>query len=257
MAGNDRSAALRLQLELTCRTDLNSNNSFDSNMGAGLGPAFQSEMSFDFTASAFTSVNNPVYTPQSIQTVSPKDIFNDPLGSAPPSASFTNLTTPDIGESPLLDSYDTSPMFQGDLSQTHEWYSLFPETEIKQSPPAIPNAPVMERGTSSSSIARSSPSVAGSPIVLDTSHRRKSSVNSSPAPSSGVSKSRRRKGPLPPIEVDPNDKVALKRARNTLAARDSRQRKFNHVQTLEKRVAELEAETQKWKEIALAMGFTE
>jgi general control protein GCN4 len=56
--------------------------------------------------------------------------------------------------------------------------------------------------------------------------------------------------------VDPNDKIALKRARNTLAARDSRQRKFDHVSTLEKRNAELEAELEKWKQIAYAQGYT-
>jgi hypothetical protein len=57
--------------------------------------------------------------------------------------------------------------------------------------------------------------------------------------------------------VDPNDKIALKRARNTLAARDSRQRKFNHVQTLEKEVEELKAEKEKWRNIALALGYPE
>jgi general control protein GCN4 len=56
--------------------------------------------------------------------------------------------------------------------------------------------------------------------------------------------------------VDPADKVALKRARNTLAARDSRQRKFDHVSTLEKRNAELEAEVEKWKSIAYSQGYT-
>ena len=56
--------------------------------------------------------------------------------------------------------------------------------------------------------------------------------------------------------VDPNDKVALKRARNTLAARDSRQRKFDHVNLLEKRNAELEAEVEKWKRIAFAQGYS-
>ena len=73
---------------------------------------------------------------------------------------------------------------------------------------------------------------------------------------SGV-KPRRRKGPLPNIELDPNDKVAYKRARNTLAARDSRQRKLEHVTTLENRVAELEEEVVKWKEIALSYGHIE
>jgi hypothetical protein len=108
-------------------------------------------------------------------------------------------------------------------------------------------------------MARSTPSSTGSPapIILDASHRRKSSTAGSPATSAGITKPRRRKQPLPPIAVDPNDKVALKRARNTLAARDSRQRKFDHVQSLERQVEELKAESQKWRSIALALGYTE
>ncbi|ORY13492.1 cross-pathway control protein 1 [Clohesyomyces aquaticus] len=237
--------------------DLNSNNSFDSNMGAGLGPAFANEMSWDaLNTSAFTTINNP--SSGSTRTISPKDIFQDPLdplGSAPPSTAFTDLTSPDIGESPFLtDSYDTSPMFQGDGLTAHDnWFSLFPE-DNHDNKASHHVAPALERTVSSQSMARSSSSSTNSPIVLDGSHRRKSSVNGSPA-TNGVQKPRRRKGPLPPIAVDPSDKIALKRARNTLAARDSRQRKFDHVQTLEKRNAELEAEVEKWKSIALAQGY--
>jgi hypothetical protein len=244
--------------------DLNSNNSFDSNMGAGLGPAFAAnDMSFDFSTSAFTSINNPTSSIGSTRTVSPKDIFNDPLGSAPPSTAFTDLTSPDIGESPFItDSYDTSPMFQGDTVMASDtWFSLFPEdADIKPSTPAAPAAPALERSVSSISMERSSSSSTNSPALMDavSAHRRKSSATGSPAANSaGVAKARRRKGPLPPIAVDPADKVALKRARNTLAARDSRQRKFDHVQTLEKRNAELEAEVEKWKAIAIAQGYSE
>lgn len=247
--------------------DLNSNNSFDSNMGAGLGPAWQSDMSFDYTTSAFTSINNPSVSPGSLQTVSPKDIFSDPLSSAPPSTAFTNLTSPDVNQSPYInDSFDTSPMFHADSMDSsmaaNNWFSLFPETESKPSPPVVPVAPALERSVSSSSMARSTPSSANSPapIILDSAHRRKSSTTSSPATNAGVMKRRRKE--LPPIAVDPNDKVALKRARNTLAARDSRQRKFNHVQTLEKTVEELkavndakDAEIEKWRNIALALGY--
>jgi general control protein GCN4 len=101
---------------------------------------------------------------------------------------------------------------------------------------------------------RSGSSSTGSPIVLDSSFRRKSSVTNSPA-TNGISKSRRRKGPLPAISVDPSDKIALKRARNTLAARESRQRKFDHVSELEKINSDLQAELDKWKSIAIAHGY--
>ncbi|KAF2472139.1 uncharacterized protein BDR25DRAFT_342136 [Lindgomyces ingoldianus] len=257
MAGNAPSCRSRPQPSLTRFVDLNSNNSFDSNMGAGLGPAFGNEMSWsDLNTSAFTTINDPSITSGSTRTISPKDLFQDPLGSAPPSTAFTDLTSPDIGESPFLtDSYDTSPIFQGDgLMSSDNWFSLFPE-DANDMKPTAPLAPALERTVSSNSMARSSSSSTNSPVVLDSSHRRKSSINGSPATNASISKPRRRKGPLPPIAVDPNDKVALKRARNTLAARDSRQRKFDHVTTLEKRNAELEAEVEKWKSIALAQGY--
>lgn len=238
--------------------DLNTNNSFDSNLGAGLGPAFASDMNWDLTASAFTSINDASIA-GSTRTVSPKDIFHDPLGSVPPSTAFTNLTSPDIGESPYItDSLGESPMFPADNDNNvpTDWYSLFPDES--QSPDLKAPAPLpidLERTVSSQSMARSNSSGTNSPLVLDQASRRKSSVTGSPATNASISKSRRRKGPLPPISVDPNDKIALKRARNTLAARDSRQRKFDHVNLLEKKNAELEAEVAKWKNIALAHGY--
>jgi hypothetical protein len=168
------------------------------------------------------------------------------------------LTSPDIGDSPFItDSYDTSPLFQpdGDLQDTSNWFPLFTDNSEKMSHP--PTANPLERTVSSNSMAQSSSSSTNSPVI-HVSNRRKSSVNSSPATHASVNgvKPRRRKGPLPPIAVDPNDKVALKRARNTLAARDSRQRKFDHVQTLERKNEELEAEIEKWKTLAYAHGYS-
>jgi general control protein GCN4 len=243
---------------LTHVPDLHSNNSFDS--GASLMPSFQpGGFSLD-QVSAFTAINDPSVASGSTRTVSPKDIFADAFGSAPPSAAFTNLTSPDIGDSPFInDSFETSPMFHGEpmLNNSNDWFSLFPEEETKM--PDLGFAPSMgfpmERNPSSQSMERSTSSSTGSPIVLDSSFRRKSSVISSPA-TNGISKSRRRKGTLPAITVDPSDKVALKRARNTLAARESRQRKFDHVSELESRNADLAAEVEKWKNIAIAHGYT-
>lgn len=242
---------------VTNMADLNTNNSFDSNLGSGLGQSFGSSDMWDMSAStsAFTSINSVA---GSTQTVSPKDIFNDPLGSVPPSTAFTNLTSPDIDQSPYLhDNFDTSPMFSHDSTLAPEdWFPLFPNAEqFTTATPYI--APALERTISTSSNAQSNPSSMNSPVILDNGARRKSSVTGSPATNgAGVNKSRRRKEKLSPIIVDPTDKVALKRARNTLAARDSRQRKFDHVQTLEKRNAELEAEIEKWKSIAVAHGYS-
>ncbi|KAK7528891.1 cross-pathway control protein 1 [Phyllosticta citriasiana] len=228
--------------------------------------------SFDWTAFSsanYTSVNDPMSSSiGTATTVSPKDIFTDPLSSAPPSTAFTNLTSPSINESPYLgDSYDTSPLFQqeGDTSSADGWYPLFPSDEKTACDSApVDNAPALEEQTGAT------PLDSPQPLVMDTYVRRKSdSKSNSPAAMthssvSGVVKSRRRKGPLPPITVqDPSDKVAIKRARNTLAARESRARKYEHVQTLEKRIAELESDkkaladdVEKWKNIALSSGYT-
>lgn len=257
MAGTTH-AFSALDRELTFPADLNSNNSFDS--GASLMSNFNNGGFSMDSVSAFTAINDPSVAAGSTRTVSPKDIFNDAFGSAPPSTAFTNLTSPDIGDSPFInDSFECSPMFNGEpvISDTSDWFSLFPEQETKT--PDTVYAPAismpMDRTMSSQSMERSGSSSTGSPLVLDNYTRRKSSVTNSPA-TNGISKSRRRKGPLPSITVDPSDKIALKRARNTLAARESRQRKFDHVSTLEQRNSELEAEVEKWKSIAMAHGYS-
>lgn len=227
-------------------------------IGAFGAPSAHMDADFDWSFAGMDPLSMSVGT---ATTVSPKDIWNDPFGSsAPPSTAFTNLTSPSINESPYIgDGYETSPLFQQDSDMDSQcWPSLFPED--KPAPTAVP----VERTNSEQSLDQlDSTSSSPKPLVLtNASGRRKSSNGGSPTTSySGVSKPRRRKGPLPPISVDPSDKIALKRARNTLAARDSRQRKFDHVQTLEKRIAELEqekkeaaAEIEKWKALALSLG---
>jgi general control protein GCN4 len=256
MAGTRRTVRSCLR-QLTVSADLHSNNSFDS--GASLMPAFQAGAFNMDQVSAFTAINDHSVAAGSTRTVSPKDIFADHFGSAPPSAAFTNLTSPDINDSPFInDSFECSPMFQNEPTMNNnDWFSLFPEEESKTVEPNYGSTAVslpLERTISSQSMERSGSSSTGSPIVLDSSFRRKSSVTNSPA-TNGISKSRRRKGPLPAISVDPSDKIALKRARNTLAARESRQRKFDHVAELEKRNSDLQAEIDKWKSIAIAHGY--
>ena len=65
---------------------------------------------------------------------------------------------------------------------------------------------------------------------------------------------RKRDKPLPPIVVDENDTVALKRARNTAAARKSRAKKVAERDDLEAKIADLEAQVEHWKTLALAAG---
>lgn len=78
-------------------------------------------------------------------------------------------------------------------------------------------------------------------------------AESTSAPS-GVS-GRRRDKPLPPIIFDDSDEViAMKRARNTLAARKSRERKAQRLDDLIQKIAALEKERNQWKEAFLAKG---
>jgi hypothetical protein len=182
-------------------------------------------------------------------TVSPQDLMlRDPFGSAPNSTAFTALTSPSIyNDSPdLHDGYDVSPNFAtNDFDVAAEWYPLFPPT----------NKPTEQQSASS----QDSPALKSDDIENPrpkSSHRRSKSGNNSPGnarrPSAvaGVS-SRKRDKPLPAIIVeDPTDPVAMKRARNTLAARKSRDRKAKKSEDQEAQIARLSAEVDYWKAIA-------
>jgi len=176
-------------------------------------------------------------------TVSPQDLhLRDFSGTAPNSTALTNLTSPS--------EYNVSPEYNDDFSPfigtidanstlaADPWYPLFPQDEKE-------------------------PNVDQSPLVVDedldvieslkVSRRRSTSGSSPPTHSahSGVG-SRKRDKPLPPIIVeDQNDTVAMKRARNTLAARKSRQRKMQRFEELEDEITKLKAERDHWKNIAL------
>lgn len=232
--------------------------SFDG-LDADFGAGFNASGDFDWDAgTSFTAVNNGTGT-TSTSTVSPRDLFNDYLGSAPPSTAFTNLTSPDINASPYMASSSTevSPMFHNmDDSlapDTSNWYSLFPEDSTGQSQVAPP----MERHDSNVTTG----SASESPLVLDEHNFRRQSTNKSPGHGrntsiSGVSKARRRKQQLQPITVDGNDKVAVKRARNTLAARESRQRKLDHLGGLEARIKELEDRELEYRNVLSSLGYS-
>lgn len=174
--------------------------------------------------------------------------------SAPNSTALTALTSPSMygDTSPEFgDSFDVSPNFgTGDFEAggNDVWYPLFPQ----------------ENNTAAqvSNDAEQSPTEKSDDMEVverPSGHRRKSSTNS-PSSSgrhssvSGVN-SRRRDKPLPPIIVeDPSDATAMKRARNTLAARKSRERKVQRFEELEEKIAKLEAERDHWKKMALGRG---
>ncbi|KNG81360.1 hypothetical protein ANOM_010701 [Aspergillus nomiae NRRL 13137] len=170
-------------------------------------------------------------------TISPKDLFMD--ASAPPSASFTDLSTPSF-ESPGYFSQEPSPMFATDLELgpgVEEWGSLFPNqddfslgldttalelaalSQPKLKPDVTPASPMI-RTTSSRATSPSARSV--------TKHSTVAGVNA------------RQRKPLPPIKFDCQDPVAMKRARNTEAARKSRARKLERQEEMQRRIDELE-----------------
>jgi Basic region leucine zipper len=183
-------------------------------------------------------------------TVSPQDLLiQEPFMSAPNSTAFTALTSPSIyNESPeFTDSFDVSPHFGSadfDNGSNDPWFPLFPQENAMAEKPAD-HSPA--QGSDDLEI-----------VEFTSASSRRKSGNSSPsgagrhASVSGVN-SRKRDKPLPPIIVeDPNDVIAMKRARNTLAARKSRERKAQRLDELEEKIAKLEEERDHWKRIALA-----
>lgn len=176
-------------------------------------------------------------------TISPKDLLMD--ASAPPSTSFTDLSTPSF-ESPGYFSQDTSPMFATDmeLGPGHEeWDSLFPPQDGLSIPFDAAALEVTE--------AAPAPAPAAAEPKVETPCASPMVRNSSRAPSPGSTRSgtkhstvagvnARQRKPLPPIKYDSGDPVALKRARNTEAARKSRARKLERQEEMERRIAELE-----------------
>ncbi|KAL9100254.1 MAG: hypothetical protein Q9163_004346 [Psora crenata] len=229
---------------------------------------FDEPLDFSHTNS-FEAVNNDPASAQTLTTpltVSPQDIMTDVL-SAPPSTTLTNLTTPgtSIYESPwIATSSETSPLFgEDELGEgAKEWPSLFePMDDVPQ---AVAMTPSISNASSCSRLSHvnNSPSTTQAPTAPDMS-RNQSSPGQSASKSgrhsftSGVG-SRKRDKPLPAITVDdPSDTVAIKRARNTMAARKSRQRRMERTEQLENEVAALEQEVERWRTIALSNGYVE
>ncbi|KAK4190835.1 hypothetical protein QBC35DRAFT_513043 [Podospora australis] len=229
----------------------------------------------DFTAfegGASTAYSSPAHPPvfdlsssvsssgQNMGTISPQDLLiHEPFMSTPNSAALTALTSPSVyNESPDFcnDSYDVSPNFgtsEFDDMNPNTWFPLFPpsnpQPEAPKTEPAVVK-PEQSPATESEDFEVASPT---------SGHRRKSST-SPPIRHSSIAgvNSRRRDKPLPPIIVeDPSDTVALKRARNTLAARKSRERKAQRLEELEEQIEKLKAERDHWKTLALQHGAKE
>ena len=198
---------------------------------------------FSFDSPGFENRDAPGNTSEP-QTVSPQELLLDSM-SAPPSATLTNLSTP--GDSPwespfFTNSTDASPVYGVDeIGETFD-YPLFPDS-----------------GSLGLNDVLSSPRMEDlRPIEPQSRHSSIAGVNA-----------KRRSKPLPPIEPgNPNDLASVKRARNTAAARKSRQKKTQLLEDLEGQVTELtnvnvhlqtentrlKREAARWQTIALARG---
>lgn len=197
---------------------------------------------FDFSGSASSSTTN-------LATISPQDLLVQDFMSAPNSAALTHLTSPSMyGESPdFADTYDVSPNFGStDFDGSADpWFPLFPQETTVPEATSADNSPA-QKSDDSDFVSRPSSGrrKSGASPPTSTRHSSVSGVNS-----------RKRDKPLPPIIVeDPSDIVAMKRARNTLAARKSRERKAQKLEDLEEKIAKLEAERDHWKQIALSQA---
>jgi len=173
--------------------------------------------------------------------------------SAPNSSAFTNLTSPSMyNESPNFEEYETSPMYGNgndlelDLGGDDPWFPLFPDANRGIDESQVDNS-------ASDSPSGDSPLEPAEELEVQEHLRkgRQSQSKSSPTNKhssvSGVG-SKKRDKPLPPIVVeDPNDTVAMKRARNTLAARKSRQKKMEKVEELQAKIEVLEKDRDYWR----------
>ncbi|KAL0469827.1 hypothetical protein QR685DRAFT_302313 [Neurospora intermedia] len=243
--------------------------------------ASPANQTYDLSSSVPSSVSN-------MGTVSPQELLlHEPYLSAPSSTALTALTSPSLFDgSPDFDTFDISPSFgHSDLENPDTWFSLFPDaaplpqaqaqvqtqpqtqTQTEQQTQPLPELiqpvqptvqPTVEQTVHSVEASPATPSEDLEVLSPGSGHqRRKSSVSPPSGRHSSVAgvSSRRRDKPLPPIIVeDPSDVVAMKRARNTLAARKSRERKAQRLEELEAKIEELIAERDRWKNLALAHG---
>lgn len=199
----------------------------------------------EFSSPSFPHIHDPSIN---LNTVSPQDIF-----------SFNSVATPMSSlMSPFLDddsSYEVSPLFPtDDVAAPGDWPSLFPDA----SPLGEPNMDadieaILGQASEDHSNLDSSVSPSASPALRSigagatSANVRKGSITGA-----GV---RKRSTPLPPIVVeDPSDHIAVKRARNTLAARKSREKKVKKMEEMEAQIEDLKAQVEHWKRQCQARG---
>lgn len=211
---------------------------------------------FDFNSDAMLASALRGFANELPQTVSPIDCLLSP-DNVPGSALFSDLTSPSMSNtSPdFSDNFDASPMLASTDAIPDNWFPLFSDNEavddsfqhttnlVDTTEEGLEDLPCPTKVTETFEQTSSSPSP--SPSIL---HRL-----SSP---SGVQKNRRTGKTLEPIEVEDLDPVSAKRAKNTMAARKSRQKKRDVEEQLRIELAAMTAERDRWMHAAIARGAT-
>ncbi|KAF8418030.1 hypothetical protein EV426DRAFT_681226, partial [Tirmania nivea] len=202
----------------------------------------------DFSSPNFTHIHDPSID---LSTVSPQDVFAFPV-----STPMSSLMSPFLDDD---SSYEVSPLFQSDDSAVNgvdHWPSLFPECTPLQPSPFEPNMDaeieaIIGSGSDDHSNLDSSVSPSASPHARALGSGISNTTRKGSVTGAGV---RKRTAPLPPIVVDPSDHVAIKRARNTLAARKSREKKLKRMEEMEAQIEDLKSQVEHWKRLCMLKG---
>jgi general control protein GCN4 len=170
-----------------------------------------------------------------VPTVSPEQLMNQSFGSAPSSGNFDGTPFTDYG------SYHASPAFQ--TMDGNAGGSLF---GFKSDNTLLDFSSVpMQRNLSDTSISSDNGAAAAAAAAAGYGHAKRPSLSKiHTSSSSGITKPRQRRATklLPDISLDDGDPVARKRQKNTLAARVSRKKKAEKLDSLEATVEALRAE---------------
>lgn len=190
-----------------------------------LDAAFNSPLAF---ADSGLSSGPGAYSSDASGTVSPKDLI------FPPSATYTELSTPSFA-SPGSYSQGPSPMFQ-EVDATHLWDDplLFGDSTGLLESPASGEVPMAQAlGGRFAGSPPPKPVVNLASPISATGSGKISSV-------AGITK-RAASKPLAPVQFDPADAEAARRARNTEAARKSRAKKAEALASAERRAEDAES----------------
>ena len=199
----------------------------------------------EFSSPNFTHIHDPSID---LNTVSPQDVFAFPM-----STPLSSLMSPFLDDD---SSYEVSPLFQPEelaINGVDRWPSLFPDPEPSPSEPNMDEIEAIIRdGSDDHSNLGGSVSPSASPHARALGSGTGNTARKGSVTNSGV---RKRVAPLPPIVVeDPSDHVAIKRARNTLAARKSREKKVKRMEEMEAQIEDLKNQVEHWKRECMLRG---